>query len=168
MCCDGFKGVKRKWGLDSSCYRPCYKISNAAVIRSKRKEIIINQLFRIWISMFGTPGKFLSDNSGEFANQEFIDFAESFGIIVKTTVAESPWSNGLCECHNLVVSECISRILEDMDYSLEIALSWAINAKNSLSNVYGLSPHVLVFGRNPQLPSVLEGKPPSLEPKTTF
>ena len=53
--------------------------------------------------MFGTPGKFLSDNGGEFANQEFIDFAEIFGINGKTTAAESPWSNGLCERHNLVV-----------------------------------------------------------------
>ena len=70
--------------------------------------------------MFGIPGKFLSDNSGEFANQEFIDFAESFGIIVKTTAAELPWSNGLCERHNLVVSECISKIPEDTDCSLEL------------------------------------------------
>ena len=83
---------------------------NAAVIRSKRKEVIINQLFRIWKSMFGIPRKFLSDNGSEFANQEFIDFAESFSIIVKTTAAESRWSIGLCERHNLVVSECISRI----------------------------------------------------------
>ena len=55
-----------------------------------------------------------------------------------------------------------------MDCSLEIALSWAINVKNSLSNVCGFSPYILVFGRNPQLPSVLEGKPPSLKPKTTL
>ena len=84
------------------------------------QEMIINQLVRIGISMFGIPGKFLSDNSGEFANQEFIDFAESFGIIVKTTAAESPWSNGLCERHNLVVSEYISKIPEDTDCSLEL------------------------------------------------
>ena len=152
MCCDGLKGVRAREAGILHVIDHATRFSDAAVIRSKRKEVIINQLFRIWISMFGTPGKFLSDNGGEFANQEFFYFAESFCIIVKTTAAESTLSNELCEHHNLVVSECISRILEDMNCSLEIALPWAINAKNSLLNVYGFSPYILVFGRNPQLP----------------
>ena len=35
------------------------------------------------------------------------------------------------------------------------ALQWAVNAKNSLSNVHGFSSFHLVFGRNPRLPNVL-------------
>ena len=41
-------------------------------------------------------------------------------------------------------------------------MAWAINAKNSLHNVYGFSPSQLVFGRNPNLPSVLIDKLPAL------
>ena len=40
-------------------------------------------------------------------------------------------------------------------------MAWAINAKNSLHNVYGFSPSQLVFGRNPNLPSVLIDKLPA-------
>ena len=39
--------------------------------------------------------------------------------------------------------------------------SQAINAENSLHNVYGFSPSQLVFGRNPNLPSVLNDKLPA-------
>ncbi len=39
-------------------------------------------------------------------------------------------------------------------------------AKNSMVNVHGYSPHQLVFGQNPNLPSVLVDKPPALEGTT--
>ena len=48
------------------------------------------------ITSLGLSRKFLVDNGGEFANSEFIDLAEKFGICVKTTAAYSPWSNGTC------------------------------------------------------------------------
>ena len=36
-------------------------------------------------------------------------------------------------------------------------------AKNALNNNHGYSPYQLVYGRNPNLPSVLTDKPPALE-----
>ena len=53
--------------------------------------------------------------------------------------------------------------MEDSDLSWETAISWAINAKNSLLSVHGYSPYQIVFGRNPNLPSVLVSKPLALE-----
>merc|ERR1719334_403460 len=55
-------------------------------------------------------------------------------------------------------------ILADPTCSPEIALTWAIHASNVLENRYGVSPSMLVFGRNiishPELcltaPSTLE------------
>ena len=44
---------------------------------------------------------------------------------------------------------------------------WAVNAKNSLHSVYGYSPNKLVFGRNPNLPSCLNDRPPALEGTTS-
>ena len=43
-----------------------------------------------------------------------------------------------------------------------MALSWAVSAKNALSSHGGVSPNMMVFGRNPNLPSVLTDKPPAL------
>ena len=80
-----------------------------------------------------------------------------------TTAAESPWSNGLCECHNAILAEILLKIKEESACDLNTALSWAITAKNCLHNVNGFSPYQLVYGRNPNLPSVLTDTPPALE-----
>ena len=89
--------------------------------------------------------------------------AGSFNIRVTTTAAESPWSNGLCECHNAILTEILLKIKEESACDLNTTLSWAIMAKNCLHNVNDFSPYQLVYERNPHLPSVLTDKPPALE-----
>ena len=61
----------------------------------------------------------------------------------------------------------IDKIIDSQHCSLEMALAWAVNAKNSLSNVYGYSPYQLVFGANPNVPSILTDKIPALEGVTS-
>ena len=139
------------------------RFSAAAVIKSKKSEVIVNNFFKIWIAIFGTPGKVLSDNGGEFVNSTFVDMCESLNINFITTAAESPWSNGLVERHNGIIGEVVKKILEEVDCSIEVALCWAVNAKNSLQNIYGYSSYQLVFGKNPTLPSVLTNRLPALE-----
>ena len=107
--------------------------------------------------MFGPPQKVLSDNGGEFANEAFIN------INFQTTAAEAPWSNGLVEKHNGILGEAVAKIVEDTHCSVEVALSCAVHAKNSLQNVHGFSSHQLVFGKNPDLPLVQDNKLPALE-----
>ena len=46
-------------------------------------------------------------------------------------------------------------------------IAWAVNAKNSMSNVFGYSPHQLVFGANPKVPSILTDQTPALEGVTS-
>ena len=75
--------------------------------------------------------------------------------------AESPWSNGIHKRHSAVIGRMTDKIRDESDGSTEVALTWAINAKNSHHNVYGSSPSQLVFGRNPNLPSVLNDKLPA-------
>ena len=72
--------------------------------------------------------------------------AQNLNIVVRTTAAQSPWSNG-------VLGEMVMKTLEDARCNFEVALSWAINAKNKLHNSRGYSPNQLVFGKNPNLPS---------------
>ena len=66
-----------------------------------------------------------------------------------TTAAESPWSNGVCERMNAVISEMARKILAESSYDLEIALPWAVSARNASYNYSGFSPNQLVFGFNP-------------------
>ena len=104
-----------------------------------------------------------SDNGGEFESSEFKDMCENFNIKVVTTPAEAPWSNGICERHNHILTETLLKIKKDVNFSWEIALVWAISAKNSLINISRFSPYQLVLGRNVSLPSVFSDKIPALE-----
>ena len=44
------------------------RYTSSAFVKSKQAEVIVDTIFKHWISLFGTPGKFLSDNGGEFGN----------------------------------------------------------------------------------------------------
>ena len=113
--------------------------------------------------MFGPAKKFLSDNGGKFCNNEFISLCESFNIRICMTAAESLWSNGLVERHNAILGLIVTKIVDDLDCDLDIAVSWGISVKNSLKNVNRFSPNQLMFGRNPNFPNVMDNKLPALE-----
>ena len=146
------------------------RFSSAGVISSKDGDVNISKIFQIWISTFGLPKQILSDNGGEFANDDFRIMAEKLNTTVRTTAAESPWSNGINERHNATLENMDSKVMSDTGCSLDIAVSWAVASKNTLANVYGYSPNQLVFGRNPNFPSTLIDKLslPALETATHF
>ena len=93
--------------------------------------------------------------------------AQNLNIVVRTTSAESPWSNRLNERHNGILAEMVKKTQENTHCSLETAQAWAISAKNTLHSFHGFSPNQLVFGRNPNLPSFLNDKLPALEGVST-
>ena len=139
------------------------KYSVAVKIPNKESITIIKAIFKYWIAYFGAPKNFLSDNGREFDNQDFRDMCQNLNVIVRTTAAQSPWSNGVVERHNGILGESVLKTLESTQCSFEIALSWAVSAKNTLPNIHGYSPNQMVFGKNPNLPSILVDKPPALE-----
>ena len=129
---------------------------------NKEKETIVKAIFRIWIAVYGSPKKLLNDNGGEFANSNFIDMCEQMNIIPLTTPAESPWANGIVERHNQTLANCMRKIVDNTKCDDDLALCWALSAKNSLQNVAGFSPFQLAIGVNPTLPSTLHDDLPSL------
>ena len=139
------------------------RYSAAVVIRSKDKDVIAKTLCQIWIAIFGSPHKFLSDNGGEFSNELWQDICENFNIAPATTSAEFLWSNGTCERHNSVLTEAVTKTTVEKKCDLETALAWPLSAKNSLQSFHGFSPNQLVFGHNPNLPSVSADDPLVLE-----
>ena len=138
------------------------KFSVCVIINDKKKETILRAFLECWIAIFGGPEALLSDNGGEFNNDDFKQLCEKFNVEVTATAAESPWSNGVVERHNSTVGAMVSKLVAD-GHSLDDAARWACSAKNSLSNVEGFSPCQLVFGVNPNLPSVLTSKLPALD-----
>ena len=139
------------------------KYSVAVKVPNKESSTIINTIFKYWVAYFGCPSNVLTDNGREFDNQYFHDMCQNLNIIVRMTGAESLWSNGVCKKYNGVIEECVIKTLEDTKYSFDVAVAWAVSAKNILNTVHGFNPNQLVFGKDPSLPSVALNKPPALE-----
>ena len=139
------------------------RFSAGCITKTKRSEVFVNNFLHYWVSIHGAPKKLFSDNGGEFHSSVVHDMAHNFNIEIKTTPAYSPWSNGILERHNKTLTEIMTKIKHDTECDWECALSWALMAKNSMCNSDGFSPYQLVFGRNPNLPSVYNDKPPALE-----
>jgi transposase InsO family protein len=138
------------------------RYSVAVARNSKSQNSIVDAIMKAWISYFGKPQKFIADNGGEFNNATYRDMCDLFEIEILKTAAYSPWSNGLCERHNGVLEESIKKTIEDTGCSVETATVWSVSAKNTLCNQSGYSSNQMVFGRNPNFPSVLNDKLPGL------
>ena len=145
------------------------RFSSATVVKSKHKDEIVKAIFQHWIVLFGPPNQILSDNGGEFNNELLREMSDQLNIFVRSTAGEPPWSNGITERHNAILGNMISKLLldESSKYPIETIVAWAVSAKNALHNCYGYSPNKLVFGKNPNFPSVLIDNPPALEGQTS-
>ncbi len=143
------------------------RFSAGAIVKDKKATTFVQKFIQHWICIHGSPAKLLSDNGGEFNNKEVQEMCENFNIEVKTTPGYSPWSNGLVERHNQTLTTILQKTKDDQGCDWDTALAWALAAKNSLCNVHGFSAYQLVYGRNPNLPSILVDKPPALEGTTS-
>lgn len=142
------------------------RFSAGCITRTKQTSQFVKNFIKHWISIHGAPQRLFSDNGGEFDSHEVRDMAENFNIQVITTPAYSPWSNGLLERHNQTLTEILLKVKKDQHLDWDTALAWALMSKNMLQNVHGYSPYQLVFGRNPNLPSIFTDLPPALEGNT--
>lgn len=77
--------------------------------------------------------------------------AQNLNIIVRTKPAQSLQSNGLNKCHKAVLNEMVLKTMEDS--------AWSLSSKNTLHNVNSYGPNPVVFGQNPNMPSVLINNP---------
>ena len=102
------------------------RYSSACIIKNKQKETIVKGLIKYWIRIFGCPKYFLSDNSEQFVNSEVIDLAEKYNITLKTTAAESPWSNRLCVRHNSILNKSVNKIMANGVCFVETAVHWLL------------------------------------------
>ena len=89
------------------------RYSNAVVIHSKGKEVIVKNIMLHWIAILGAPIRFLSDNGGEFNNYDFQDMSESLNVEIATTGPMELWSIMI----NAVIGNMVDKIIADTDCS---------------------------------------------------
>ena len=136
----------------------------ATIIRNKEPDTIVKALTTKWFPIFGKVNKIITDNGGEFCNEDMTEVASALDIIHLTTGANSGWQNGTVERnHGTTDGVALAVHHEFPNMSLEMVLAWAVTAVNSMSSVRGFSPHQLVFGRQIKLPNILEDPPAAWE-----
>ena len=136
-------------------------------ISRKKPTDVIHAIMNDWCSVFGVPAGILTDNGGEFINEELNEVRAMINIESLSTAAYSPFQNGTCERNHQVVDSILEKLVRDFPKTPEpVLLKWACMAKNTLQMYEGFSSHQLVFGRNPSLPNILTSSPSSLEHTT--
>ena len=105
-----------------------------------------------------------SDRGKELTNDELTGVAEHLNIKQTSTAAYSPNQNGTNERnHSIVDRMMVKMMFEDPILKPDVALCWALTAKNNLENYQGFSPSQLVFGENPRMPALYAAGPPGME-----
>ena len=141
----------------------CTHQSAAASIPNKNKETIIKHIFQLWIAVYSTRQKFLTDNGGEFANSEFLEMADHLGITVhRCWIPMEQWrcweeqpNPNPHDRQNYSWNKHLLRSTSDL----------GIECKKSLQNVAGFSPFQLVLDTNPKLQVILSDNLPALSIK---
>lgn len=139
------------------------RFSSACFVKSKEPECTIQGFTRFWMCMFGPPKRVWFDNGGEFANDKLTELLERHGITVKSTAANAPYMNGICERHNAIIKETMTKVkYECKDLNVLQILGYALYAKNALIDRKGFSPFQRVFGNSPNIPHLMIENPNTL------
>ena len=114
------------------------RLTVGAFIREKKPEEVVKVILNLWLPHYGLMKCLHSDIGGENSNDLVEDVASNLGVILTTTSAYSPHQNGVNERNHSIVDLMMTRMLEsDGQLSPDLALSWALQARNSLENSRG-------------------------------
>ena len=137
----------------------------ARFIANKKGETVVEALLMEWVKYFGQPKYIQTDRGKEFLNQYLQSFCNIHNIRMTTTASYTPNAAGLVERNHAIVDKMVEKMItQDESLKPQVALCWSIQASNCLDLVDGISPHTLVFGRNPQHPTLSDlGDPEQLQ-----
>ena len=89
------------------------RLCSGGIIQNKKLEEVMKCIIENWICKYGKPQKILHDNGGEFVNKKVLKFLDSLEIRSVTTLAPSPFCNGVVERLNAVVKEHMSKMRKE-------------------------------------------------------
>lgn len=136
------------------------KFTRFIPIRSHTAEIVAKSLFNEFISFMGLPKSILSDQGKELTGKIMTELCKLFRIKQIQTTAYHPQTNGALERVHATLADYLKHYIDknqnDWDEWLPHA-SFAYNTTPHTTTKF--TPHTLVFGREPDLPSSLSNAP---------
>ena len=102
----------------------------------------------------------MSDNGGEFNNQLMVKLAELYNVKLITTAAYAPFCNGVCERHNQVITEMLTKVTAEFPYfEMDTKLMYVRMAKNNPYNNWGFTSSQIMGVGGKIIPGVLSDRP---------
>ena len=138
------------------------RLSVAKFINNKRPEAIMKTVFTTWLCVFGTPKPEIHDKGGEFVNQRVTSFLNVMGVRILSTLAYSPFENGIVERQNGILKhtmnkmQCAYHTSHWNENALEMILAHAVHAKNATLTSAGYSAFMRTYGKDSRLIPGLE------------
>ena len=86
--------------------------TSADFVESNCKETIVSKINQLWLLIFGAANTFLTDNGGEFANDEMPELGNQYRINIKQKAAYTPRTNGLNECNHTTIDILMKKCLK--------------------------------------------------------
>ena len=117
-----------------------FRLSAARSVPIKIYPTILQAILKYWSSVYGASSNLISDNGGDFITPELIAHGAICGMIVQTTTAYCPLSDGIMDEHNKMLGDTNYELIADTGSNFDIPRRWTVSAKNSLNNISGCSP----------------------------
>ena len=133
--------------------------SMTAVLHNHDFNEVKQNIYKYWIDIFGQPLRIVSNFNAYCISNELKATFEAKDINFSVLSTETSWCNNLCKQNHQTIAQSVDDIMRLGECSLNIAVIWAVNDKNSAKSVNGFSPAQLIFGFNPLLPCIKATKP---------
>ena len=131
----------------------------ACLLKTRRSEYCATKWHKHWVSHYGTPQKIWHDQGGEF-EKGFTALLEDLSVASTVTGSHAGWQLSFGERHGGILDLILGSVVTEHQvegYSqLKLALSVAVQAKNSTITKDGYTPAQRVFGHELRFPDLLE------------
>lgn len=135
------------------------KYSYAVAIPNHESRTVAEQLSK-FITLFGIPKVFLSDQGTDFTSQLIKDLTKLFKTKHLLSSPYHPQTNGALERSHLTLKDYLKHYLNDKQSNWDELISFAMFAYNThVHRSTGHTPYETLFGHKPYLPNTITEEP---------
>jgi hypothetical protein len=123
-----------------------------------------------WICRYGVPRELHSDNGPEFMSKLIVELCSLFELHKTTTPTYRPQGNGQCERMNKTATQMLAKFVHEYKHQQwDRMLPYVVAAyRRSVHESSGVTPNLMVYGRETKMPlDLVVGSPPEV-PKCPF